>query len=33
MRRDRQKPNALSDVAQSAAIWTERGIFTDLGEN
>jgi hypothetical protein len=33
MRRDRQKPDALSPDARSAAIRTERGIFIDPGEN
>jgi hypothetical protein len=33
MRRDQQKPAALSGIARSAAIWTERGIFIDPGEN
>jgi hypothetical protein len=33
MRRDRQNHDALSPDARSAAIWTERGIFIDPGEN
>jgi hypothetical protein len=33
MRRDRQNHDALSGDARSTAIWTERGIFIDPGEN
>jgi hypothetical protein len=33
MCRDQQNHDALSPDARSAAIWTERGIFIDPGEN